>query len=454
MAVASNRIWAKELIRFVNGSPSPYHAVHELKGRLLKAGFEELIESDQKWVLKEGKQYFVSRQGSALLAFVVPQQVHPSRTGCIVGAAHVDSPCLRVRPVSSRPPSDGFIQVGVETYGGGLWHTWFDRDLAVAGRIITENASQSFNEHLVDSAQPIMRIPTLAIHLDRSVSSEGFKFNNETHLLPVLASDLLNSQYRSGPATDSHNEAMIKSLLKDKAVQGNRVLAVDLCLYDAQPAAIGGVHDEFIFGARMDNLCMSFCVLQGLLKSTDNNTESHHFKIGAWFDHEEVGSCSAVGAEGGLFEATMARIAATFSLDYHPLMARSLVVSADMAHAAHPNYPEKHERVMRPQLHRGTVIKYNAQQRYATSIHSAAIVKSIASKHGIPVQEFEVRNDSPCGSTIGPMLGASSGALCVDIGLPQLSMHSIREMVSVDDVDHGVNLLGALYDNYSPLVNA
>ena len=177
-------------------------------------------------------------------------------------------------------------------------------------------------------------------------------------------------------------------------------------------------------------------------------TETNQIRMAAWFDHEEVGSGSAVGAEGGLFESAAGRIAASLSLDYQSLMARSLIVSADMAHAAHPNYPEKHERMMRPQLHRGTVIKYNAQQRYATSLHSAALVKHIANRRGIPVQEFEVRNDSPCGSTIGPMLGASSGALCVDIGLPQLSMHSIREMVSVDDVDLGVDLMAALYDEY------
>lgn len=441
---ATNRIWAKELLRFVNASPSPYHAVHELKSRLLKEGFEELREA-QQWTLQRGKRYFVSRQGSALLAFVVPRDISPSMGG-IVEAAHVDSPCLRVRPVSNRPASDGFVQVGVETYGGGLWHTWFDRDLALAGRIIT-GSHNALTEHLVNSDQPIMRIPTLAIHLDRTVSTEGFKFNPETHLLPILASDLLNSQYQNN-TNKSHNEGMISALLKEKAKDQN-VLAVDLCLYDAQPAAFGGLHDEFIFGARMDNLCMSFCVLQGLLESIKN--ESAQLRMAAWFDHEEVGSCSSVGAEGGLFESVSQRIATCLSLDYTSLMSRSLIISADMAHAAHPNYPEKHERMMRPQLHRGTVIKYNAQQRYATSVHSAALVKSIAAKHDIPIQEFEVRNDSPCGSTIGPMLGASSGALCVDLGLPQLSMHSIREMVSVDDVDHGVDLLSALYSDYRPL---
>lgn len=437
----------KELIRFINASPSPYHAVHEIKSRLLKEGYEELKES-HKWTIQQGRRYFVSRQNSALIAFAVPERIDPDNIGCVVGAAHVDSPCLRVRPVSSRPPSDGFIQVGVETYGGGLWHTWFDRDLALAGRIINQNSDGTIIEHLVNTDYPIMRVPTLAIHLDRTVATEGFKFNNETHLLPVLATAMLNAKYRQSLEA-AHNESMIEALFKGEKVNLTCILSVDLCLYDSQPAAIGGLHNEFLFSARLDNLCMSFCVLEGLLQS-DNFSA---IRVGVWFDHEEVGSGSSVGAEGGLFETTMDRLCNSLSLDYHVLMARSLIASADMAHAAHPNYPEKHERMMRPQLHRGIVIKHNAQQRYATSAYSAAIIQSIAKNRGLSVQEFEVRNDSPCGSTIGPMLGAQSGALCVDIGLAQLSMHSIREMASVHDVDQGVNLLSALFSDYGPRSN-
>ena len=385
----------------------------------------------------------MARQGSSLMAFTVPNNKNNIQ-GCVVGAAHVDSPCLRVRPRSMRPSMDGFVQVGVETYGGGLWHTWFDRDLALAGRIITQDPiSGHLTGHLVDSKRAVMRIPTLAIHLDRSVVSDGFKFNNETHLLPVLATELLNKNELTG---GNHNEALMRTLLPQNKAD-EKIMSLDLCLYDAQPASIGGLHDEFVFAGRLDNLEMSYCIMEAFLQASRESNDV--IKAAVWFDHEEVGSGSAVGAEGGLFERTMERISDSLALNYESLMAQSLIVSADMAHAAHPNYPEKHERTMRPGLHRGVVIKYNAQQRYATSAYSAAVVKHICMLRGLPLQEFEVRNDSPCGSTIGPMLGAGTGALCIDVGLAQLSMHSIREMSSVEDVDHGVAFMQAVYSDYS-----
>lgn len=455
--VLQNTGWAERLVRFINASPSPYHAVECIKGRLVDAGFTELLEAaDWRGAVRAGEKYFTTRNGSSIIAFVIPSSAAaaataaPSAVGFTAAAAHVDSPCLRVRPVSAKAPREGMVQVGVETYGGGLWHTWFDRDLAVAGRVQLRSHDGSVLERLVRSARPIMRVPTLAIHLDRTVH-EAFKFNTESHLLPILATHELNDKMTRSAPGSAHNAGLIQELLQDDSKMPHLadVLAVDLCLHDAQPACLGGLHNEFVFAPRLDNLGMSFCLLEGLLQATSEGPDSSMIKTAVWFDHEEVGSESTAGALGGLMESVFTRICSILGADYHRSMAQSIIVSADMAHATHPNYPEKHEECMRPRLHHGVVIKYNAGQRYATSSRTAAAVKTMMLADNVPLQEFEVRNDSPCGSTVGPMLAAGSGCPTIDVGLAQLSMHSIREMSSAVDVEHGVRFMSCLFSKFN-----
>ena len=347
------------------------------------------------------------------------------------------------------------MQVGVETYGGGLWHTWFDRDLSVAGKIVVNEGTLNnpiLHEYLVDVKKSILRIPSLAIHLDRSVH-EGFKFNNETNLTPILCTDSKrnsNSEDISG-IVGSHHLELLEAVCEESKKSPSQIVNVDLCLYDTQAATVSGVKDEFIHSARLDNLFMSFCTLSSLLESVECSLEGFGIRTAILFDHEEIGSQSAQGADSSIIEVILRRIigsiepSAPFFEAFPRIISRSLIVSADMAHAVHPNYAEKHEECHRPRMHKGLVIKYNSNQRYATSARSAAYFKTLAARSDIPIQEFMVRNDSPCGSTIGPILSSKLGIPAIDVGVAQLSMHSIREMAGIDDIDHSVRLFSAFY---------
>lgn len=340
----------------------------------------------------------------------------------------------------------------METYGGGLWHTWFDRDLSLAGKIVVNEGTvnnPSLREYLVDVKKSVLRIPSLAIHLDRSVH-EGFKFNNETNLTPILCTE---SKNEVSEAVMSHHRELLEAVCAEAKKSPSQVVNLDLCLYDTQAAIVSGVKDEFIHSARLDNLFMSFCTLQSLLDSVGLGLEGSGIRTAILFDHEEIGSQSAQGADSSIVEVILRRIIAALEPKacllnaFARIISRSLLVSADMAHAVHPNYPEKQEECHRPRMHKGLVIKYNSNQRYATSARTAAYFKTLAARADIPVQEFMVRNDSPCGSTIGPILSSKLGIPAIDVGVAQLSMHSIREMAGVEDVDHSINLFTSFYSH-------
>lgn len=360
-----------------------------------------------------------------------------------------------MKPISKKGPKEGFLQVGVETYGGGLWHTWFDRDLSVAGKIVVNEGTLNhpiLREYLVDVKKSILRIPSLAIHLDRSVH-EGFKFNNENNLTPIICTDTKRDSLSEEVTNivSSHHRELLEAVCAESKKSPSQVVNIDLCLYDMQSSIVSGVKDEFIHSARLDNLFMSYCTLDSLLESVDCGLEGSGIRTAILFDHEEIGSQSAQGADSSIVEVILRRIVAAIepraSLfeDFSRIISRSLLVSADMAHAVHPNYPEKHEECHRPRMRKGLVIKYNSNQRYATSARSAAYFKTLAAQAEIPVQEFMVRNDSPCGSTIGPILSSKLGIPAIDVGVAQLSMHSIREMAGVEDIEHSINLFSVFY---------
>ena len=344
--------------------------------------------------------------------------------------------------------------MGVETYGGGLWHTWFDRDLSIAGKVVVNEGtinSPSLREYLVDMKKSILRIPSLAIHLDRGVN-EAFKFNNENHLTPILGfeSERSSSDKVSDAAAHHHRE-LLEAVSAEVEKFPSQVVNLELCLYDTQPAILSGLRDEFIHSARLDNLFMSYCALKSLLESVEKDLNGTGIRTAILFDHEEIGSQSAQGADSSIVETILRRIICTIdsqsSLNesFARIISRSLLISADMAHAVHPNYPEKHEECHRPRMQKGLVVKYNSNQRYATSARSAAYFKALASRANILIQEFMVRNDSPCGSTIGPILSSKLGISAIDVGAPQLSMHSIREMAAVEDISHSINLFSEFY---------
>ena len=364
--------------------------------------------------------------------------------------AHTDSPALRLKPHSKKFSDGGasYLQVGVETYGGGLWHTWFDRDLSLAGRAMVRTADGRIVSKLVRIPEPVLRIPTLAIHLDRQ---ETFAFNKETQLFPIagLAAAELNKPAPADAAaveaagfqplaamTERHHAPIVARIAKEAGVEISAIVDFEMILYDTQAAVLGGLNNELIFSGRLDNLMMSYCAVAGLVKSLSDKAalaSDPTVRLISLFDHEEIGSQSAQGADSNLLPAVLKRLSLLPSAApaspsaYEESLIKSMLWSCDQAHAVHPNYMGKYEANHRPEMNRGPVIKVNANARYATNSPGIVLTQEVARRAGVPLQLFVVRNDSSCGSTIGPMLSAALGARTVDMGNAQLSMHSIRE---------------------------
>jgi len=383
-------------------------------------------------------------------------------------ATHVDSPNLRIRPVSKKTKS-GYLQVGVETYGGGIWHSWLDRDLSIAGRVITADKNGGFAAKLIKIDRPLIKIPSLAIHLDRKVN-EALVFNQETEMVPILG--LVETQLNSTPddeedksekpaksneseplASDiqgNHHPALLSLLASELSVEATQIHDFELQLYDTQPSCLGGLNDEFIFSPRLDNLVSSFCAVEALAESASSEafeTLEGNVNCIALFNHEEVGSVSSSGAESSLVPSLLQRLSPT-SATLSQSIARSFLISADMGHALHPNFTKKHEDNHKPLMNGGVVLKINANQKYTTDAIGAFMVKKLVEKKGGKVQHYEVRNDMGCGSTVGPML-SKIGVRTVDVGNAMLSMHSIREMAGAHDVQHAIDLFGSFFENFA-----
>ncbi|KAJ1287248.1 hypothetical protein BS78_03G416300 [Paspalum vaginatum] len=450
------------LLDYLNESWTQFHATAEAKRQLLDAGFKLLSESDD-WDLQPGGRYFFTRNMSCLVAFAIGEKYRLGN-GFNIIAAHTDSPCLKLKPRSAAFKS-GHQMVNVQTYGSGLWHTWFDRDLTLAGRVILKAADGSFKHKLVKLTRPLMRVPTLAIHLDRTVNSDGFKPNLETHLVPLLATKheepATNSDDKSSSSTKvTHHPLLLQILSEEIGCDSDEIIGMELNVCDTQPSCLGGGNNEFIYSGRLDNLASCYCALRSLVdssKAAEQLSNEKAIRMIAMFDNEEVGSDSMQGAGAPTMFQAMRRIVDSLM---HQSMGEgaleraihsSFLVSADMAHALHPNHPEKHEECHRPELQKGLVIKHNANQRYATSAVTAFLFKEIARIHNLPVQEFVVRNDMGCGSTIGPILASGVGIRTVDCGIPQLSMHSIREMCGKEDVDTAYRHFKAFFEMFSDI---
>jgi aspartyl aminopeptidase len=405
-----------DLISFLDASPSPWHVVDTAIRRLGEAGFQPLA-LDQRWV-DLPPAGFVSR-GGALIAFrraaSSPPRAQPA-TFRIVGA-HTDSPCLRVKP---RPDTGGFgwRQLGVEVYGGILSNSWLDRDLGIAGRVVLRDGTST--NVSIDAA--ICRVPQLAIHLDRDVNERGLVLDKQQHLTPVWG-------------TGTTTEDAFRTWLGEQIDVGSRDVAWwELCLFDRTPAAVLGADRSLLSSGRLDNQLSCWAGIDAIIGSS---AASDVFtSVVALFDHEEVGSESSTGAAGPLLEQVLERLVLAEGGDRESFLAAlagSQCISADNAHAVHPNYPDRHEPGHHPLVNHGPAIKVNSNQRYATSAESARVFEHACAEAGVPWQVFVSRNNMPCGSTIGPITATRLGIPTVDVGVPQLSMHSARELCGVND---------------------
>ncbi|MGO5000667.1 M18 family aminopeptidase [Oceanisphaera sp. W20_SRM_FM3] len=409
----------QSLIDFLQASPSPAHAVSTMVRELEAAGFTALNESEA-WQLEPGQGYWLTRGGRSIIAFRLGEQP-VFEAGVRMIGAHTDSPCLKVKP-NAELLRHGYLQLGVEVYGGVLMHPWFDRDLSLAGQVHFRNAAGKLQVALLDVAKPIAVIPSLAIHLNREANKNS-EINAQLHLPPVLGID----------AHDESNPSLVlrewlRSQLRQAGHDVTQVIDYDLCFYDTQAPALVGLEQELISSARLDNLLSCYTGLNALLA----NGKSAATSLLVCNDHEEVGSSSATGAHGPFLESVLRRLSGEEQL-YQRMMARSFFVSCDNAHALHPNYADKHDENHGPKINAGPVIKMNANQRYATNSESSALFSHFCDLAQVPYQRFVVRADMGCGSTIGPVAATKLGVRVVDVGAPQWSMHSIRETAGTKD---------------------
>ena len=423
-----------DLLGFIDRSPTPYHAVAEAVRRLEACGFEALRE-DEPWSLEPGARRHAVRAGGSVVAFQVGS-ASPAEGGFRILGAHTDSPNLRLKPRAD-VQAHGYRQLGVEPYGAVLLHTWLDRDLSIAGRV-TAQVDGRPETFLLDFGRPLLRVPNLAIHLYRELREKGLVLNAQDHLVPVVGLE-------DGPELA---ELVASELAARGTVQlaADCLLAFDLMLYDVQPASLSGAGGEFIHAPRLDNLASCHAALCALERASGSELPAFTRAI-ALYDHEEVGSRSASGAAGPLLRDALDRVVSGFKggapQGLARATARSTLISADMAHAVHPNYADRHEPGHRPVIGRGPVIKTHASQAYATDAETAGLFASLCARVGIEPQHFVSRSDLPCGSTIGPITAARTGVRTVDVGSPMLSMHSCREMAGSADVAPMIEVLSA-----------
>jgi aspartyl aminopeptidase len=423
-----------DLIRFIDASPTPYHAVAEVSRRLRERGFSELDERSE-WNLSPGDRVYVVRGGGSIIAILVGG-APPSRAGFRLVGAHTDSPNLRVKPRNDLR-AHGHRQIGVEVYGSPLLHTWLDRDLSLAGRVSLVDGST----HLLRFDRPICRISNLAIHLNPALATDGLRLNPQLHMVPTLALGV-DDRPRLG-------ELLAAGLCAagQAEVTPDAIAAFDLMLYDVQGAALVGAEGEMIASARLDNLASCHAATTALLESIAPAEPTRAIVL---YDHEEVGSQSATGAGSSFLRSVLERVARSYAdagTDAAPrAFARSLLVSADMAHAIHPNYTDKHDPEHAPRLGGGPVIKLNANQSYATDAPGAALFERACRDAGFSAQRFVARGDMRCGSTIGPVSAARLGVRTVDVGNAMLSMHSCREVAATADIAKMIVALARVLD--------
>lgn len=422
---------SEQLIEFIDKSPTCFHAVQTMSDMLRGEGFTELRE-DQKWHIEKGGRYFVARNGSSLIAFTIPEQ---DMKGMRIMASHSDSPTFKIKEDPEMEADGHYIKLNVERYGGMICAPWFDRPLSVAGRVIVRNssgnsASGALRTVLVNVDRDLLMIPNLAIHMNREVN-DGYKYNAQKDMLPL---------YGDITAKDT----FMKVIADAAGTAPEDILGHDLFLYNRQSASIWGASGEFLSSGRLDDLQCAFSSLKGFLAGEKKEYMAVHCVL----DNEEVGSGTKQGAASTFLYDTLTRAHESLGLtreDYLIHLADSFMVSADNAHAVHPNHTDKADPVNRPYLNGGIVIKFNASQKYCTDGVSAAMFREICQRADVPVQTFVNRSDIAGGSTLGNISNTQVALNTVDIGLPQLAMHSPYETAGIKDTEYLVRAASVLF---------
>ena len=414
----------QHLLDFIDASPSPWHVIKSVEAQLASFNFKKLDET-LSWSLESGGRYYVVRDESSVIIFVLGQKPLVE-TGFKMIGAHTDSPGLRVKP-NAATGVDGLLRLGVEIYGGPILATFTDRDLSLAGRVNYKDTNNNIVSALINFDRPLLRLPNLAIHMNRMVNEDGLKLHKQNELpliLSALAQECLPQTYFS------------ELLQEQSACEAERILSWDLAVYDTQKGVFWGAENEFYANSQLDNLASCHAALQGLLD--DTVLENEATLVCAFFDHEEIGSESNKGADGSFLGDVLKRISLVTENnkeDFTRALAKSFMVSADMAHAYQPNFPLAYDPDHKVFVNKGPVIKVNANQRYSTESVSQAMFVDWCEQAGVPYQKYSHRSDLPCGSTIGPITSARLGIRSVDVGNPVWAMHSIRESAGV--LDHG-----------------
>lgn len=411
----------EKLFYFIEHSPSPFHAVHNCGEILLEKGFTKL-EENAEWELTPQGKYFVTRNDSSLIAFVIPEGVFK---GFHMAAAHSDSPCFKVKEQPEMEVEKAYTKLNVEPYGGLVYSSWLDRPLSVAGRIVTKQGSK-----LVDLNADSLIIPNLAIHMNREIN-KGFAYNPQIDLLPLFGGKL-------------GEKGLLHYFAQKYEVEKEEILGHDLFLYPRQKPSYVGLNKEFIYSPKLDDLQCVFSLIMALAE--ENPKE--YMNICAIFDNEEVGSCTKQGADSTFLEDVLERIGECFYLGKGAMkqkLAESFLISADNGHALHPNHPEKTDPTNKPVLNGGIVLKYNANQKYTTDGVSAAKIKMLCEKAKVPYQTFVNRSDEPGGATLGNISMAHISVPAADIGLPQLAMHCSVETAGSEDTVYLIKMMKQYY---------
>ena len=423
----SNQI-NKELFSFLDHSPNAFFAVKNMCDILDKTGMTRLYEG-KPWDIEPGKGYYVTRNDSAIIAFKIPKKDYK---GFRIMASHCDSPVFKIKVNSEITIEDRYVKLNVEKYGGMLCAPWFDRPLSVAGRVVVKTKN-GIETRLVNVERDLMIIPNLAIHMNRQVN-EGYAYNAQVDMLPLFC--------EKGEESDTFRDL----IASEAGVSAEVILDTDLFLYNRMPATTFGLNDEFIASGRLDDLMCAFASLKGFVEATPKNSVAVH----CVFDNEEVGSGTKQGAAGSFLRDTLHRINSAMGKtedEYLMDIASSFLVSADNAHAVHPNHKDKTDPTNRVYLNKGVVIKYSANQKYTTDAVSGAMIRAIFDKAGVPYQTFTNRSDMLGGSTLGNIAQSQVSLNTVDVGLPQLAMHSPYETAGAEDTAYLVATAKVLFSS-------